>query len=70
MTTNYKAVVQQEGEWWIGWVEEVPGVNSQGKTRAELLDNLRDALDEALEMNRADARASATGAYEEVSIPA
>ncbi len=51
MTGNYTAVVQQSGEWWIGWVEEVPGVNSQGTTREELLDNLRDALDEALEMN-------------------
>jgi predicted RNase H-like HicB family nuclease len=70
MATNYTAVVQQDGEWWIGWVEEVPGVNSQGKTRAELLDNLRDALEEALDMNRADARASATGAYEEVNISA
>lgn len=51
MATSYTAVVQQDGEWWIGWVEEVPGVNSQGKTREELLDNLRDALEEALEMS-------------------
>jgi len=70
MTTNYTAVIQQHGHWWIGWIEEVPGVNSQGATRDELLDNLRDALDEALEMNRADARAAATGAFEEVSISA
>jgi predicted RNase H-like HicB family nuclease len=68
MTTNYTALIQQHGEWWIGWVEEVPGVNSQGQTREELLDNLRDALEEALEMNRAEARAAATGAYEEVSL--
>lgn len=53
MAANYTAVIQQDGEWWIGWVEEVPGVNSQGKSREELLDNLRDALDEALDMNRA-----------------
>ena len=65
---TYTAIVQQSGEWWIGWVEEVPGVNSQGQTREELLDNLRDALEEALEMNRADARAAATGTYEEVSL--
>lgn len=68
MATSYTAVIQQEGEWWIGWVQEVPGVNSQGRTREELLDNLRDALEEALEMNRAEARAAASGAYEEVSI--
>ena len=68
MATDYKAVVRQEGTWWIGWVEEVPGVNSQGRTREELLDNLRDALEEALEMNRAEARAAVGGAYEEVSL--
>ena len=68
MKGNYTAVVQQSGEWWIGWVEEVPGVNSQGTTREELLDNLRDALEEALEMNREDARASAVGAFEEVNL--
>ena len=43
MAANYTAVIQQHGAWWIGWVEEVPGVNSQGRTREELLDNLRDA---------------------------
>lgn len=70
MLANYTAVVQKCDEWWIGWIQEVPGVNSQGQTREELLDNLRDALEEALEMNRADARAAANGAYEEVSISA
>jgi predicted RNase H-like HicB family nuclease len=69
MKASYTAVVQQDGEWWIGWVEEIPGVNSQGKTRDELLANLRDALEEALEMNRADAVAAASGSFEEVSIP-
>jgi len=70
MATNYSAVIQHRGKWWIGWVEEVPGVNSQGKTRRELLENLRDALDEALEMNRSEARAAAKGDYEEVGISA
>lgn len=68
MNGTYTAVVQKHGDWWIGWVEEVPGVNSQGATREELLDNLRDALNEALEMNREDARAAAVGAFEEVSL--
>ena len=70
MAANYTAIILQEGEWWIGWVEEVAGVNSQGHTREELLENLQDALEEALEMNRAEARAAASGAFEEVSISA
>ncbi|MBY0527213.1 MAG: type II toxin-antitoxin system HicB family antitoxin [Gemmataceae bacterium] len=69
MATNYTAVVQQRGLWWIGWIEEVPGVNSQGATRGELLENLQSALQESLEMNRAEALASCQGPYEEVIIP-
>lgn len=65
---NYNAVIRRDGQWWIGWIEEVPGVNSQGATRDELLANLREALSEALEMNRDDARRAAGQDYEEVVI--
>ena len=70
MPSKYSAVIRQDGEWWIGWVEEVPGVNSQGATREELLENLREALAEAIELNREEARtaAAATGTYEEVEL--
>ncbi len=68
MDTRYTAVIQQNEKWWIGWVEEIPGVNSHGATREELMENLRSALDEALEMNRADAVSNMTGEYEEVSL--
>ena len=68
MSANYAAVVRRDGRWWIGWVEEIPGVNSQGKTREELLDNLRSALTEMLEMNRSEALTAMEGEYEEVSI--
>ena len=67
-TPTYNAVIRRDGEWWIGWIEEVPGVNSQGATRDELLDNLREALGEALEMNRHDARNAAGTPFEEVAI--
>ena len=53
---TYNAVIRKDEGWWIGWVEEIPGVNSQGKTRAELLKNLRSALREAIVMNREEAR--------------
>ena len=66
---GYTAVVQQRGGWWVGWVEEVAGVSSEGMTRDELLENLSSALAEALEMHRADAIAAAAGApYEVVRI--
>jgi len=64
----FTAVIKQDGPWWIGWIEEIPGVNSQGETREELLANLRSALAEALEMNREEALAAADGGYSEESI--
>ena len=68
MNATYTAIIQQNGPWWIGWIEEIRGVNSQGATREELLDNLRDALEEVLEMNREEARASVDGVFEEVRL--
>ena len=68
MKRTFNAVIKQDEGWWIGWVEEIPGVNSQGKTRSELLKNLRSALKEALEFNREDARAAAQQDYEEQAI--
>ena len=68
MGTRYTAVIQKNGKWRIGWVEEIPGVNSQGATQEELMENLLPALEEALEMNRADALAGMTGESEEVSL--
>ena len=60
MNPTYTAVIRRDGPWWIGWIEEVPGVNSQGATKAELLDNLQSALREAF--------SAVDGDYEEASI--
>ena len=65
---HYTAVVKHDGDWWIGWVEEVPGVNAQEQTREALLASLKLVLLEALDMNRADARAAAGGSYEELAL--
>jgi predicted RNase H-like HicB family nuclease len=65
---TYNAVLRKDEGWWIGWVEEIPGVNSQGKTKAELLKNLRSALREALARNREEALALAGQDYEEALL--
>jgi predicted RNase H-like HicB family nuclease len=70
MAAKYTAVVQRDGKWWIGWLQEIPGVNGQGRTRAACLASMRSALKEALEMNRAEALAAAQSPFEEVSIDA
>ena len=63
--SGYTALVKQAGGWWIGWVQEVAGVNAQERTKEELLVALREALREALEFNRNDARRAAESDYAE-----
>ena len=65
MANTYTAVTKQDGGWWIGWIEEVPGVNCQERTREELVASLRTTLTEALELNREDALAAAAPDYTE-----
>ena len=69
VSQTYTAVIKQAGGWWIGWIEEVPGVNCQERTREELLETLRITLEEALELNRREAREAAGDGFEEIPIP-
>ena len=68
MRGEYTALVKQDGDWWIGWIEEVPGVNCQERTRDELLESLRETLREALQFNREDALREAGSGYHEVTL--
>ncbi len=72
MHLEYTAIIKQQGRWWIGWIEEVPGVNCQERTRNELIESLRITLKEAIEFNRQEAIASAGAEYteEKIAVPA
>ena len=65
---EYTAIVKQQGKWWVGWIEEVPGVNCQERSRRELLETLRVTLREAIDFNRRDAIAAAGTEYAEEKI--
>jgi predicted RNase H-like HicB family nuclease len=65
MANTYTAITKQDGDWWIGWIEEVPGVNCQEKTLVELRESLRVTLKEALEFNREEAIQAAAAGYSE-----
>jgi predicted RNase H-like HicB family nuclease len=56
VNSAFTAIVKKDGAWWIGWIEEVPGVNAQEETKEKLLASLKEILREALEFNRAEAR--------------
>lgn len=61
---TFTAIIKNEGDCWVGWIEEVPGVNCQEESREELLDTLRVTLAEALEFNRQEALEAAGGDFE------
>ena len=52
MVRQFTAIYKKSGEWYLGWVEEIPGVNTQGKTLKEAKENLKEALLLILETNR------------------
>ena len=68
MANSYTAITKKEGDWWIGWVEEVSGVNCQERTEEELLESLRVTLREALQFNREEAIKAAAPDYTEVDL--
>ncbi len=68
MKEIYTAVVKQSGPWWIGWIEEILGVNCQERSKEALLETLKVTLQEALEFNRREAIEAAGEGFEEVSI--
>ena len=68
MKETYTAVIKQSGDWWIGWIEEVQGVNCQEATREQLIESLRLTLREALDFNRREALDAAGEGFDEESI--
>ncbi|MCX6731543.1 MAG: type II toxin-antitoxin system HicB family antitoxin [Candidatus Parcubacteria bacterium] len=52
MSRQFTATYKKSGKWYLGWIEEIPGVNTQGKTLKEVKENLKDALLLILETNK------------------
>ena len=52
MLRQFTAIYRKSGKWYLGWVEEIPGVNTQGKTLKETKENLKEALLLVLETNK------------------
>jgi len=49
---QFTAIYKKFGNWYVGWVEEIPGANTQGKTLKEVKENLKEALALILETNK------------------
>jgi predicted RNase H-like HicB family nuclease len=68
MKRDFTAVIKQEDDWWVGWIEEIPGVNCQEPTRDLLLETLAVTLEEAIELNREEAIAAAGEGFTKETI--
>jgi predicted RNase H-like HicB family nuclease len=49
---EFTAIYKKRGDKYIAWIEEVPGVNTQGRTKKETQENLAEALKLIIESNR------------------
>lgn len=65
MKREFTAVYQKKGKWILAWVEEIPGVNTQGRTQKEARENLKEAIELILETNRALVAGRAAGTKRE-----
>ena len=61
MVKQFTAVYKKSGKWYLGWIEEIPGVNTQGRTLRETKENLREALFLLLDTNRMLSQKSLVG---------
>lgn len=58
---KFTAVFEQEDDWWVAYVEELPGANTQGETLDEARENLKEAVQLIIEANREIARRLSSG---------
>ncbi len=58
---KFTAIIEKEGNWWIGFIEELPGANTQGHSKEEVRDNLKEAVKLVIEANRESARRETEG---------
>jgi len=49
---QFTAIYKKFDNWYVGWVEEIPGANTQGKTLKEVKENLKESLALILETNK------------------
>ena len=52
MESKFTAVFEKDGDVWLGYVEELPGANTQGETLEETRENLKEAVLMVMEANR------------------
>ncbi|MCP4681531.1 MAG: type II toxin-antitoxin system HicB family antitoxin [Desulfobacterales bacterium] len=68
MSIEYTAIITKDEDWWLGWIEEIPGANAQEKTKEELLISLKEAAMDIIELRRHQALSELKSDYEEIAL--
>ncbi|MBF0204321.1 MAG: type II toxin-antitoxin system HicB family antitoxin [Desulfamplus sp.] len=68
MNNEYTAIIIKDDDWWLGWIEEIPGVNAQERTKKELIISLKEAVKDIIELRRQQARSEIKDNFEEIML--
>jgi predicted RNase H-like HicB family nuclease len=68
MNIQYTAIITKDVDWWIGWIEEIPGANAQERTKEELIISLKEAALDIIDLRRQQARSEIKNDYEEIAL--
>lgn len=68
MSIEYTAIITKDEDWWLGWIEEIPGANAQERTKEELLISLKEAAKDIIELRRQQAINELKTDFEEIAL--
>jgi len=68
MSIKYTAIITKDDDWWLGWIEEIPGANAQERTKEELLISLKEAAKDIIELRHEQALSELKTDYEEIAL--
>lgn len=68
MSVQYTAIITKDEDWWIGWIEEIPGANAQERSKEELIISLREATKDIIDLRRQQARSEMQDGFEDIAL--
>jgi len=68
MYIEYTAVITKDGDWWVGWIKEIPGANAQERSKEELLISLKEAARDIIELRHQQTVSELKSDYEELAL--
>lgn len=68
MSIEYTAIITKDEDWWLGWIEEIPGANAQERTKEELIISLKEAAKDIIELRRKQGISEMKADYEEIAL--